>query len=50
MPSKQDDVKAFFIRMTILETQMKEIMSFQKYQMSALIAIGAALLGAWVMK
>jgi len=48
MPNKTRDVEKFFIRIAVLETQMKEIMTFQKYQMGALIAIAAAVAGAWV--
>ncbi len=48
MPNKQKDVEKFFVEIAVLKTQMKEVMMFQKYQMGALIAIGAAVAGAWV--
>lgn len=39
MPSKKDDVKEFFERLTKLEVQMASCMSFQKWQTGLLAAL-----------
>jgi hypothetical protein len=42
MPSTVKDVRKFFERIAILETQVKELMTWQKWQMGILAAILAA--------
>lgn len=39
MPTSKDDVKEFFQRITKLETQMQNIMSFQMWQTGLLAAL-----------
>lgn len=48
MPSKREDVKEFFERIAILETKVAALMTYQKWQMGALAAILAAVIGGWV--
>jgi hypothetical protein len=48
MPNKPKDVKEFFERMAILETDVAALMTFQKWQMGALAAILAAVIGGWM--
>lgn len=39
MPNSKEDVKEFFQRISVLETQVKGLMTFQKWQMALLAAI-----------
>ncbi len=39
MPTSKQDVKEFFQRITTLEAQMKNIMSFQRWQTGLLAAL-----------
>ena len=48
MPSKHEDVEEFFERMAVLETQVKNLMVFQKWQMGVLAAILLLAVKAWL--
>ncbi len=39
MPSKREDVKEFFERLTKLEVRMQNVMSFQKWQTGLLAGL-----------
>lgn len=48
MPNNKHDVEQFFIRIAILETQMKQLMTFNKWQMAVLAAILMLAVKNWV--
>ena len=50
MPNKPKDVAEFFERVAVLETQMKNIMSFQKVQTGFLVAIALMAIKAILFK
>lgn len=47
MPTNKQDVEKFFIKIAILETQMKAVMVFQKVQMGVLVAILLMAVKTW---
>lgn len=50
MPTRLRDVEKFFERIAVLETQMKNIMSFQRWQTGLLAALILMAIKAWVSK
>lgn len=50
MPNKPEEVKEFFERLTKLEVQMENVMSFQKWQTALLAALIIMACKAMVLK
>lgn len=50
MPSKLKDVQEFFERIATLEAKVEGLMTYQKWQVSLLIAIIAVLIGNYLHK